>query len=201
VSSDDEVDVCDSSSVAINAINDISYGYSIPPSPNYYDILTEPTNSDDADDASIHTSSQPLHTFIEETKSTVPVIQNQPSKAKTIRWRDKMLQKRKQRKQKQRIAKEARRAEDHTRNLLALKKALVERGIDNTKRNTTPEQPEPMQPSSILRRRGKREKWPKNDDAAVLHASEAHHNAKKRWEREGPNAQITHGINVGTSDV
>ena len=185
MSSDDEVDVCDSSSVAINAIDDISYGYSIPPSPNYYDILTEPTNSDDANDASIHTSSQPLHTFIEETKFTVPVIQNQPSKAKTIRWRDKMLQKRKQRKQKQRIAKEARRAEDHTRNLLALKKVLVERGIDNTKRNTTPEQPEPMQPSSILRRRGKREKWPKNDDAAVLHASEAHHNAKNDGNEKG----------------
>ena len=104
--------------------------------------------------------------------------QKQPSKAKTIRWRDKMLQKRKQRKQKQRIAKEVRRAEDHTRNLLALKNALVERGIDITKRTTTPEQPEPMQPSSILRRRGKRDKWPKNDDAAFLHASEAHHNAK-----------------------
>ena len=97
MSSDDEVDVCDSSSVAINAIDDISYGYSIPPSPNYYDILTEPTNSDDANDASIHTSSQPLHTFIEETKFTVPVIQNQPSKAKTIRWRDKILQNRRRR--------------------------------------------------------------------------------------------------------
>ena len=156
--------MCDSSYIATNAINDTSYGYSIPPSPNYYDILSEPANSDDADDASIHTPSQPLHTIIEETKSTTPAIQRHPPKAKTIRWRDQLLLKRKQRKQKQRLLKEEKRA--------ALNNIPTERLDDITARNSTPEQPKPVQPSSILRRRGKRDKqWPKNDDAAVIHAS------------------------------